>query len=95
MNRDVPFYVVKDEQTLKGLPQFLHGLGFQYTAHEDEFDKTGNPLFRLYYDKYPNKDHAWGVEKRGIVVVRRKDFVPQVKDAIQAEIKRYEAEYAA
>jgi hypothetical protein len=35
------------------------------------------------------------VEKRGIVVVRRKEWVQQVKDAIQAEIKRYEAEYAA
>lgn len=91
---DKPFYVVKNANTLAALPAFIEGVGPVYTSQDQEFDKKGNCLFRLWYDKNPHKDHAFGVSKIGAVVCLRKDMAEKVKDIIDKSWSDWEKKYA-
>lgn len=79
---DMPFFVVKNDGGIKALPRFLSGLGHQYA--EEAADARGNPMFRLYHDKSPGKDHAWGVTKRGIVVVTNGVHLAKAREIINS-----------
>lgn len=76
-----PFYCVKNLKTLDALDEFLAGVHYTYT--DEGKDKVENPLFRLMFDKYPQKDHAFGVQTRGIVVVVNRRFLETVTRKLQ------------
>jgi len=77
-----PFFALKHKGHLAGLNQFLAGIHYTYYDGECK-DKKGNPMFRLHYDRYPEKDHVWGVEKRGIVVCMDRGLAPLVEKAVK------------
>ncbi len=79
---DKPFFVVKKEHDLKALGKFLEGVSYTY-FDDSQPDKKGNPRIRLHYDKYPNKDHAWGVECRGNVVCLNTQLFDRVRDIVK------------
>lgn len=78
-----PFIAVKNAESLQKLEGFLDGVHYTYVS--EDFDKLKNPMFRLMFDKYPEKDHAFGVETRGIVVVARSRLLKTVKSMVDSK----------
>ncbi|UEM08003.1 hypothetical protein JL101_035730 (plasmid) [Skermanella rosea] len=92
-----PFLSIRKPADLQQLPEFLGAI--HYNDVEGTQDKNGNPLFRLQYDRYPHKDHAWGVETRGRVACPNHALTGQVKKSIAAHMgdfkRRQDAERKA
>lgn len=84
---DKPFFVVKHAGSINALPKFLESVSFAY-MDDSGTDKKGNPLLRLLYDKYPNRDHAWGVETRGIICVVSPYLLDQAKAIVNEYVRK-------